>query len=206
MRWLLPRDDTFFSLFERSAATMVAAGEALESLFVEGPITPERFQPLDDIEHEADAITHEVIARLSRTFITPLDRDDIHRLIHVLDDVVDAAEEAGETALLCGIEEVPDTAREMCRVLCEISREVAALVPFVRGGRGNGYRPHIVRAHELENEGDRLWTAAFASLFDGHLDPLDVIKWKEIYAQIEVAVDAAEQAAQIIEEIVYKQA
>ena len=204
MRWLLPREDAFFTLFERSATTMVAAGEALETLFRDGPIDHERFKPLDDIEHDGDQITHEVVARLSRTFITPLDRDDIHRLIHVFDNVVDAAEAAGEVAVLCRVGSVPSIACEMCRVLTDICREVAALTPFLR--RGNGHRPHIVRVHELENEGDRLWTQAFQSLFDGHLDPLDVIKWKEIYGLLEDAIDACEEAAQIIEEIVYKQA
>lgn len=201
---LLPRDDAFFMLFERSGATIVAAGEALRELFANGPVVAERFQPLDDIEHEGDAITHEVVARLSRTFITPLDRDDTHRLIHLLDNVVDAAEAAGEVAVLCRIGEATGHARELTRVLCEITHEVAALVPYLCGG--NGYRQHVVRAHELENEGDRLWTEAFASLFDGHLDPLDVIKRKEIYEQLEEAIDACEEAAQVIEEIVYKQA
>lgn len=204
MRFLLPREDTFFVLFERSAATIVAVGDALREFFIDGPITEERFQRLDDIEHDGDTITHEVIARLGRTFIAPLDRDDIHRLIHVLDNVIDAAEAAGETALLCHVGDVPPLARELARVLCEITREVAALVPFLRGGEG--YRPHVIRAHELENEGDRLWAQAFSSLFTGGLDALEVIKWKEIYGLLEEAIDACEQAAQILEEIVYKQA
>lgn len=202
MRWLLPKDDAFFVLFERSAATMVSAAEGLCSLFA-GEITAERFQPLDDYEHQGDAITHEVINRLSRTFITPMDRDDIHRLIHVLDDVVDATEAAGETALLCKVGQATPEARELARVLMEISQEVAALAPALRGG-STSHHPHVVRAHELENEGDRLWSAAFAGLFDGDLAPLDVIKWKEIYAEIENAIDAAELSTQIIEEIVYK--
>ena len=200
---LLPRDDAFFTLFERSAATMVAAGQALQDLFA-GPINEDRFKLLDDIEHDGDAITHEVVARLSRTFITPLDRDDTHRLIHVLDNVVDAAEAAGEVAVLCRVDEATPQARAMT--------ECCARSPRGRQARrriyaaATGYRQHIVRAHELENQGDRRWTEAFASLFEGHYDPLDVIKWKEIYEQIEEAIDAAEEAAQIIEEIVYKQA
>jgi uncharacterized protein Yka (UPF0111/DUF47 family) len=202
MRWLLPKDDAFFVLFERSAATIVAAAEALEDLFAD-EITAERFQPLDDYEHQGDAITHEVINRLSRTFITPMDRDDIYRLIHVLDDVVDATEAAGETALLCKVGRATPQARELSRVLCEISREVAALAPALRGG-STDHHPHVVRAHDLENEGDRCWADAFAALFDGDLAPVDVIKWKEIYEQIEEAIDAAELSAQIIEEIVYK--
>jgi predicted phosphate transport protein (TIGR00153 family) len=204
MRWLMPRDDTFFVLFERSAATMVEAAVALEAFFSGGPIDDEAFQRLDDIEHQGDAITHEVINRIGRTFITPLDRDDIHRLIHMLDNVIDAAESAGEIALLCKVTEVQPDAQEMTRVLVGITREVAALVPSLR--RANGHQQHIVRAHQLENEGDRLWSRAFASLFEGDLDPLDVIRWKEIYQVIEDAIDAAEQVAQIIEEIIYKQA
>jgi predicted phosphate transport protein (TIGR00153 family) len=204
MRWLMPRDDTFFVLFERSAATMVEAAEALEAFFSGGLIDEEAFQRLDDIEHQGDAITHEVINRIGRTFITPLDRDDIHRLIHVLDDVIDAAESAGEIALLCKVTEIQPDAQEMTRVLVGITKEVAALIPSLR--RANGHQQHIVRAHQLENEGDRLWSRAFASLFDGDLDPLDVIRWKEIYQVIEDAIDAAEEVAQIIEEIIYKQA
>jgi predicted phosphate transport protein (TIGR00153 family) len=204
MRFLLPRDDTFFVLFTRSAETMVAAAEALVTLFTDGPVTAERFAPLDDIEHQGDAITHEVIGRLTRTFITPLDRDDIHRLIHVLDDVIDAAEAAGELAMLCKVIAVQPPARELARVLVDITREVASLVPHLR--TGNAGREHFVHVHELENEGDRLWSQAVAGLFDGRLDPLEVLKWKEIYETIEEAIDACEDAAQIIEEIVYKQA
>jgi predicted phosphate transport protein (TIGR00153 family) len=204
MRWLMPRDDSFFVLFERSAATMVEAAEALEAFFSGGPIDDEAFQRLDDIEHQGDAITHEVINRIGRTFITPLDRDDIHRLIHMLDNVIDAAESAGEIALLCKVTHVRPDAQEMTRVLVGITQEVAALVPSLR--RANGHQQHIVRAHQLENEGDRIWSRAFASLFDGDLDPLDVIRWKEIYQVIEEAIDAAEEVAQIIEEIIYKQA
>jgi uncharacterized protein Yka (UPF0111/DUF47 family) len=204
MRWLLPRDDTFFVLFERSAATVVAAAEALEVLFSGGPVTEERFRQLDDLEHEGDDITHQVVARIARTFITPMDRDDIHRLIHLFDDVIDATEEAGEIALLCKVGDVPSSAHDMTVVLTEISREVAALVPYLRGG--DGYRQHIVRAHELENKGDQLWSHAFASLFTGFPDPLDVIKWKEIYETLEDAIDACEEIAQFMEEIIYKQA
>lgn len=203
VRWLLPKDDVFFVLFERAGGVTVRAADALQDLFA-GEITAERFQILDDIEHEADEITHEMIARISRSFITPLDRDDIHRLIHVVDDMVDAAETAGELAVLCKVERAPAPAREMTRVLAEISREVAALMPALQHGAPD--RKHIVRAHELENEGDRLWSQAFAGLFDGSLDALNVIKWKEIYEQLEAAIDACELAAQVIEEVAYKNA
>jgi predicted phosphate transport protein (TIGR00153 family) len=200
----MPRDDTFFVLFERSAATMVEAAEALQAFWSGGPIDEESFKVLDDIEHQGDAITHEVVARIGRTFITPLDRDDIHRLIHTLDNVIDAAESAGEIALLCKVTDVQPYAQEMTRVLVGITKEVAALVPSLR--HANAHQQHVVRAHQLENEGDRLWARAFASLFEGDLDPLDVIRWKEIYQVIEEAIDASEDAAQIIEEIIYKQA
>lgn len=203
VRWLLPRDDAFFQLFEQAGAITVRAADALHELF-SGPITTERFQALDDIEHEADSITHEMIARISRTFITPLDRDDIHRLIHVFDDIVDAAESAGELAVLCKVGDVEPEARELTRVLQEICRELAALLPALQNGQPN--REHIVRAHELENEGDRLWAQAFANLFEGDRSALDVIKWKEIYEQLEVAIDACELAAQLIEEVAYKNA
>ncbi|HAX24246.1 MAG TPA: DUF47 family protein [Thermomicrobiales bacterium] len=203
MRWLLPREDTFFVLFERSAACMVAAGEALETFFA-GEISADRFQPLDDLEHEGDQITHEVVGRISRTFITPMDRDDIHRLIHAFDDVIDATEEAGEIALLCNVEQVTRFAQELTSVLAAICKEVATLVPYLRGG--DGYRQHIVHAHELENQGDQLWSRAFAALFEGEVDTIDVIKWKEIYETLENAIDACEEVAQIMEEIIYKQA
>lgn len=204
MRWLMPRDDTFFEQFERQAATMVAAAEALDTFFRGGRIDEESFKPLDDIEHEGDAITHEVINRIGRTFITPLDRDDIHRLIHLLDNVIDAAESAGEIALLCRVTAIQPAAQEMTAVLVGITKEVASLVTCLR--QPEGHRAHIVRAHELENQGDRLWSHAFASLFDSGMDPLDVIRWKEIYQVIEDAIDATEDVAQILEEIIFKQA
>jgi uncharacterized protein Yka (UPF0111/DUF47 family) len=190
-------DPTFATLFERAGLLVVDAAEALEVLFATDRINAEAFARLDDLEHRADLVTHDVLSRLERGFRSPLPAVDTRRLIGEIDSIVDAAENAGELAVLCGVGQATTTAQGMTAVLVKSAREVASLIGFIGGG--TGYRPYVARLHEYEHEGDDLWTEGFSALFTGEMAPLDVIRWQGIYEQLEAAIDSCETAGRVIE-------
>jgi len=190
-------DPTFGTLFERAGQLVVESAEALEILFALDHIDTDAFARLDDLEHRADVTTHDVLARLERGFRSPLPVTETRRLIGEIDSIIDAIEGAGELAVLCNIGRATPVARSMTSVIVKSSREVASLVGFI--GSGNGYRPYVARLHEYEHEGDDLWTEAYASLFSGDMAPLDVIRWKDIYEQLEAAIDGCETVGRLIQ-------
>lgn len=190
-------DPTFAILFERAGQLTVDAAEALEVLFGADLIDAGAFARLDDLEHRADVVTHDILSRLERGFRSPLPAVETRRLIGEIDSIIDAAESAGELAVLCNVGQATPTARGMTAVLVKSAREIASLVGFIGGG--SGYRPYVARLHEYEHEGDDLWTEGFASLFTGDLAPLDVIRWQAIYEQLEAAIDGSETAGRVIE-------
>lgn len=196
MLWRRTPDPIFITLFERSAAFTVDAAVALVELF-EGDITAEAFASLDDIEHRADANTHDLLLRLEKGHIPPLPEAVTRQIALEIDEIVDAIEGAAEIAVLSGVRQATPIARDMAEVLTRITREVASLVPYIAGG--TGHRPYVVRIHEYEGEGDALWEASYRSLFDGTMDPLDIIRWRDIYARLEAAIDGCEIAARTIE-------
>lgn len=196
-------DPTYHTLFERSGAYVVSAADAVHDLFQSGHIDAARFAMLDEIEHRADSNTHDVLSRLERGYRAPFSEQETRRLVNDLDEIVDQAESAGELAVLTGVEQATPVAIEMTDLLSRISREVASLLGYLENG--DGYRPYVARIHELENEGDTLWTRGFQELFTGELDPLDVIRWKEIYAALEAAIDSCESSAGRIERAIIRQ-
>lgn len=189
-------DPTFITLFQRAGQLVVESAEALEILFALDHIDAEAFSRLDDLEHRADLITHDVLARLERGFRSPLPVAETRRLIGEIDSIIDATEAAGELAVLCNIGQATPVARSMTSVIVKSAREVASLVGFIGGG---GYRPYVARLHEYEHEGDDLWMEAYASLFSGDVAPLDVIRWKDIYEQLEAAIDGCESVGRVIQ-------
>lgn len=196
MLWRRPPDPIFLTLLERSAAFAVDAATALVDVF-EGNISEKTFAPLDDIEHRADANTHDLLLRLEKGHIPPLPEPVMRQLTLEIDEIVDAAAAAAELAVLSGVREATPIARDMAEVLTRITPELVSLVPYIAGG--TGHRPYVVRIHEYEGEGDALWAASYRSLFDGTMDPLDIIRWKDIYARLEAAIDGCEIAAKTIE-------
>ena len=196
-------DPTFYTLFDRSGEFVVAAADALHELFQSDRIDESSFTTLDEIEHRADSNTHDVLARLERDFHGPFPEAEMRRLINEVDEIVDQAENAGELAVLMGVRTATPTAIEMTDLLARISREVASLLGYLQDGEG--YRPYVARIHELENEGDTLWTKGFRELFNGEMDPMTVIKWKEIYEALEAAIDSCESSARLIERAIIRQ-
>jgi len=190
-------DPTFLILFERAGVFAVEAADALVTLFEGEEISEATFAALDEIEHKADVNTHDLLARLEKGHLPPLPAATTRRLAVEIDAIVDATEGAGELAVLTGVRTATPIAREMAAVLAKTVREVSSLTAYLGGG--TGFRPYVARVHEYEHEGDDLWEQAFRSLFTGEMNPLDVIRWKEIYGQLEEAIDGCEQTAKLIE-------
>ena len=197
-----PRDRAYFELFEEAGRNVMLAADLLEQLLVNYPDSRELAGQILECEHEGDRIPHDIIDRLNHTFVTPIDREDILALASALDDIVDYTEEVADYLGLYKIEAPMDQAIWLARVLKEASSQIAEAIPNLRGFRD--ISRYTVEVNRLENEGDRITREAVASLFDGGIDPMVVIRWKDIFERLEAAIDAAERAANIIEGIVIK--
>src|SRR5665213_2026281 len=197
-----PRDRVYFELFEEAAQNLLRASDLLDRMLSEYPEDKHLAGEILDCEHEGDRITHDIIHRLNHTFVTPIDREDILALASGLDDVVDYTEEVADYLGLYKIEAPMDQAIRLARVLKEACAQIAQAIPRLRGFQSISH--YTVEINRLENEGDRITREAVASLFDGGIDPMVVIRWKDIFERLEAAIDAAERAANIIEGIVIK--
>jgi predicted phosphate transport protein (TIGR00153 family) len=200
----IPREEKFFDLFIDDAANMLTAARLLEELFRNYGERERLALQLRDIEHTGDTISHDIGHRLESTFVTPIDREDISVLISRIDDIVDLIEEVADTCILYGIEEPTPVALEQARLIvlqCEqLQGAIGKLHDF------KDLTPYWIEVHRLENEGDRIVRHAIANLFTNGQDPIDVIKWKDVYSLLEEAIDACEDAANVIERIVVKHA
>jgi predicted phosphate transport protein (TIGR00153 family) len=196
------RDRIYFELFEEAGQNILRAAELLDRMLTGYPDEKDLAREILDCEHEGDRITHDIINRLNHTFVTPIDREDILALASALDDIVDYTEEVADYLGLYKIEAPMDQAIRLARVLREASALIAEAVPRLRGFRD--ISRYTVEINRLENEGDRITREAVASLFDGGIDPMVVIRWKDIFERLEAAIDAAEKVANILEGIVIK--
>ena len=203
---LIPKDESFFDLFERvtdilrtAAGVLVDATERFESL-------ADNAKRLERLEHDGDQLTHEVMEKLNPTFITPLDREDIHRLASALDDVLDLMEAVTERFILFKITQIMPPAKEIARVIQQQVEEIHWVLHKLRHMRHASIMKHCIEINRLDNVGDRLLRDAFAVLFDGKPDPIEVIKWRELYELLETATDKCEDVAVTIESIVLKNA
>ncbi|MHB8656401.1 MAG: DUF47 domain-containing protein [Solirubrobacteraceae bacterium] len=197
-----PRDRVYFELFEEAGTNILKTADLLDQLLSNYPDNKELAQEIRDCEHEGDRITHDIIDRLNHTFVTPIDREDILALTSALDDIVDYTEEVADYLGLYKIEAPMDQAIKLARVLKAASRQIAEAIPQLRGF--HDISRHTVEINRLENEGDRITREAVASLFDGGIDPMVVIRWKDLFERLEAAIDAAEHVANILEGIVIK--
>jgi hypothetical protein len=199
---LKPQKREFFDLFTEASANAVAIASALVDLLDRWPESRERLLDIRELEHEGDRLTYEVITLLNRTFVTPLDRDDMYRLASVLDDVCDHIEEAADNIDAYEVRHVPDKAREQGRVIHRAATRLHEAIERLEGFKDS--RRQLVALRELEDEGDRLVREAVADLFRTGSDPLTIIRWKDIHEQLEEAVDACENAADVLEAILVK--
>jgi predicted phosphate transport protein (TIGR00153 family) len=200
---LLPRQEEFFDLFVEVASRSHEAAEYLLELFTGDQ---DRFtycvEAIKRLEHEADHITHEVVNRLDRTFITPIDREDIHLLASDLDDVIDCIDDVARHAQIFRIGRAPDGVRQMCQLIEQITDKVKEAVALLR--KNKEVMPRCVEAKRIEEEGDAVYHEMLGRLFDTETDPVILIKWKEIFHRLEVTIDQAEDVANDIESISLK--
>src|SRR5437016_13506449 len=202
---LLPREEEFFDLFTEVANRNKDGADDLRKLF-EAP--PDRRTPhieaLKRLEHEADQVTHEVVNRLDRTFITPLDREDIHQLASELDDVMDAMDGTARRAQIFRLGAPP---QGVLRIVEVLQRMMGVLLEAVsRLKKGDDVMKYCVEAKQLEEEGDSIYHEALGQLFEKERDAIELIKWKEIYDNLEGTLDQAEDVANVVESITIKHA
>ena len=197
-----PRDRIYFELFEEAGNNVQQSAQLLEELLAEYPDKRNLAQDIRDCEHEGDRITHDILDRLNHTFVTPIDREDILALTSALDDIADFVEEVADYLGLYKIEAPMDQAIKLSEVLQEAATQIAEAMPKLRGF--NDVSAHTVEIHRLENEGDRITREAIASLFDGGIDPMVVIRGKDLFERLEDAIDATEHVANILAGIVIK--
>jgi predicted phosphate transport protein (TIGR00153 family) len=198
-----PKEREFFDLFEEAARNAVRAAELLERLLENWPDGgAETLAEIVDCEHVGDRITHDIIQRLNHSFVTPFDREDIIALASGLDDVVDYIEEVANFLELYRIEAPMQQAQEMAGVLRQSTRAILGAVPRLRALQD--ISEFTVEVNRLEDEGDRLLRGAVASLFDHGIDPMMVIRWKDIFERLEDAIDSTETAVNILEGVIIK--
>jgi uncharacterized protein len=197
-----PRDRIYFELFEEAGQNVLRASDLLDRMLSNYPDSKSLAAEILICEQEGDRITHDIIDRLNHTFVTPIDREDILALASALDDIVDYTEEVADYLGLYKIEAPMDQAIKLAHVLKMASRQISEAIPRLRGFRD--ISPYTVEINRLENDGDRITREAVASLFDGGIDPMVVIRWKDLFERLEAAIDATERVANILEGIVIK--
>ena len=201
---LTPQKRQFFDLFTQASANARDMARLLVDLLEEWPASRERLRDIRELETEGDRLTREVIDLLNRTFVTPLDRDDMYRLVTAIDDVCDYIDEAADNVDAYEVREVPVRARRQAEVIHRAASRLHDAVGLLEGFRDS--QKHLVALRELEEEGDRLQREAVAELFRSGADPLTIIRWKDIYEALEDAVDACDTAAHLVGNVLVKNA
>ncbi len=202
---LVPKDKVFFDLFYQAAQNSLRAAKLLLEMLQNWPEDQDALvREILLAEQEGDRITHELVRRLNTTFVTPIDGEDIYALATQLDDIVDYIDETADFMVLYKIEAPMDQSIKMAEVLVKACEQLAAALEHLRGFKDLEH--YWIEIHRLENEGDRLYRDAVASLFANGIDPMVVIRWKDLFAVLERSIDACETAAHILEGIVIKNA
>ncbi len=199
---LFPRDEDFFALFCRQGDAVREGCDQLQDMMTRFDALEDRAKRLKDVEHQGDLITHEIFERLNRTFITPLEREDIHDLASGLDDVLDSVEAIGSRLVLFRIPAPTPEAQNLTRILVACSVQISAALANLKDFKN--LMAFTIELNRLENEADHVSRNVVAELFSGRHEVLDVLRWKEIYGRLENAADQCEDVANTIESIVIK--
>jgi predicted phosphate transport protein (TIGR00153 family) len=203
---LRPSDDTFYSYFSRAAENLVVGTALLSELVLPDADVQSVSERLVEVEHDSDAITHELYQKINSSFVTPFDREDIYRLGSGLDDVMDHLEAVGSLMYLYGLTRMPALPREMHELVDVLDRQAkltADAMPRLKGM--TGLKEYWVECNRLENEGDRVYRMLLVRLFSGEYDALTVLKMKEVVDELERACDAFERVANTVETIAVKE-
>ena len=201
----LPREEVFFDLFEENARNMVKAAQCLKQLVDNWQDVEQKVNEITELEHQGDTITHKIIARLHRTFVTPFDREDIAQLAHTMDDVTDFIHAATDAMLLYRVEPPGRRVKELADIIVQGTVEIEKAMPQLR--HRNELKRMLKRCVELnrlENMADRVYRSALAELFADSKDMAHVTKWREIYGHMESATDRCEDVANVLEGVAIK--
>jgi len=201
---LLKKDSDFFDIFDQIGKNIVATSERLVELFENFENLPDKVKAINDLEHENDLITHDLIRRLNKTFITPIDREDIMALGSRMDDVIDLMWVAAERVQIFKIQEPTTESLALARTLKSSAELVYKALTHLRRKKYSFIQDICIEIHGLENQNDRIFHEALGKMFDEIKDPITIIKWKEIYEDLETATDRCEDVANIFESIVLK--
>ena len=203
----IPREEKFFDLFQESAQNMVKAAHSLKEMVDTWEHVEGKVGEITELEHQGDTITHEIMARLHRTFVTPFDREDIALLAHVLDDVVDFIHAAADAMLLYKVDRPGQRAQELADIIVQATEEVERVLPELRKRIVlSQVLKRCVEINRLENVADRVYRSAIAELFADSTDMAHIIKWREIYEHMESATDRCEDVANVLEGVAIKHA
>jgi uncharacterized protein len=200
----MPREEDFFVLFGKQADNIYTGAKALVQMLEHYTGVPEQVQSIKAIEHHGDELTHNIFTKLNQTFITPFDREDIHELTSQLDDVVDLIDAAASRFVLYRVTDIRLGTVDLVKILLSASAEVSAAVHSL--ATPEKALKHCIEINRYENDSDRLCRTLIAQLFDEETDPVQIIKWKEIFEVIETAVDKCEDVANVIEGVILKNA
>lgn len=201
---LIPRDRKFFDDFVQMAELIDRGAHLLEEMLAPDPPLWDKADEIKEVEHRCDHLTHQVIQHLHKTFVTPLDREDIHALARSLDDVIDAIDDSAAIIRLYQISQVRPDARDLSRIISASTEQVKCAMQAL--GKREGISVCAVEINRLENEADRAHQAAVRRLFEQERDPIQIIKWKEILDFLEIATDRCEDVANLLEGVVVKHA
>jgi hypothetical protein len=204
---LIPRDEKFFDLFREQAANVVEGAKLLKDLLEDYTDVEQKRLKIERAESAGDEIAHHIMEKLNTTFITPMDREDIHALTSALDDILDLIYATAQRLHLYGVKSITEEAIALGNVVLRAADETAGLIDRMKDLRDvKNLKSRWIEVNRLENEGDKISRNAIAGLFEHEKDPIEVIKWKEIYEHLETATDKCEDAANIVEAVVLKNA
>jgi len=207
LKKFLPQETDFFSMFEKAALNVNKSAILLVEMMEDMSVGEIKSKEIYEAEQEGDMLTHEVMRKLNKTFLTPVDREDIHALVCRIDDVVDLIWASVDRAVLFKLKAAPPEAVDLCKTLHETTEFITKAIGCLKVKKYSYIQEYCIEINRLENRADRIFREALVKLFDNHLnDPILVIKWKEVYENLEDATDACEDVANILESIVLKHA
>ena len=201
---LIPKDTSFFRMFSAMSDNLIAGAQTLVDLFADYQDVARKIDEVRRLERQGDELTHAILTKLNQTFITPFDREDIHKLASSLDDVLDLINSAGARITMYKITQPPPAAAELARIILLQSQELAKAVPLLQ--KNGDVLQHCVEINRLENEADQVSREAIGRLFQHEKDPINLIKIKELIEVLETATDKAEDAADVLETVALKNA
>lgn len=202
---IIPKEEKYFELFNQMASEITEGAKLLKRLFEDFDNYTQYADQIKQIEHKCDDITHDIVRRLNQTFITPIDREDIHSLSGKLDDIIDDIDYVARRTVLYHIDSPTSYAAQLSEILVKLGGKIQSAVSQL----GKGYKGVLedcIAIHDLENKGDAIHHAAVEELFRTEKDPIRLLKWKELYEKLERSIDRCEDAANVLEAIVLKNA